>query len=369
MKPVIGVGIIGVTPGDDWKSAGWANIAHIPALQALPEYEIRAVASRSCASARQVARQYSVPHLFDNAESLCACPDVDLVVITVRVPAHLALVRQALDAGKHILCEWPLGNGLAEAEEMAAAARGGGTLHAVGLQARAAPVIRYVRDLIADGYIGDVLSTNMLGSGMNWGPGMPARNIYTLDKCNGATLLSIAAGHALDALCYCLGEFESLVAVSALRRPQLLFLESRQIVDVSAEDQWAVTGRLTNGAVASVHYRGGAVRGNNFSWEINGTEGDLRLSCDFGAIQFARLTLRAGEGADTLRPLRVPDSYYLTPDLPDPALNVAHLYALFAKDLSDGGCHCPDFDDALIRHRMLDAIECAARTGTRQSYI
>ncbi len=74
--------------------------------------------------------------------------DVDVVAITVKVPYHLELATAALDAGKAVYCEWPLGNGLIEAETLAALAKKKGVLAVAGLQARSAPSVAYVRDLI-----------------------------------------------------------------------------------------------------------------------------------------------------------------------------------------------------------------------------
>ena len=143
---------------------------------------------------------------------------MDVVAITVKVPHHFELATAALDAGKAVYCEWPLGNGLKEAEKLAALAKKKGVLAVAGLQARSAPSVAYVRDLIKQGYVGEVLSTTLVGSGMGWGPTVPAFNAYLNDKKNGATMLSIALGHAADALCYCLGEVRELSATMTVRR-------------------------------------------------------------------------------------------------------------------------------------------------------
>src|SRR5207249_11512965 len=70
------------------------------------------------------------------------------------------------DALPILYCEWPLGNGLQEAEKLAALAKKKGVLAVAGLQARSAPSVAYVRDLIRQGYVGEVLSTTLIGSGM-----------------------------------------------------------------------------------------------------------------------------------------------------------------------------------------------------------
>jgi predicted dehydrogenase len=110
------------------------------------------------------------------------------------------------------------GNGLKEAESLAALATEKDVLCVAGLQARSAPSVAYVRDLIEQGYVGEVLSTTLIGSGMGWGPTVEPFNAYLNDKKNGATMLSIALGHAADALCHCLGEPGTIVSTYGVSR-------------------------------------------------------------------------------------------------------------------------------------------------------
>src|SRR5207244_9178758 len=103
-------------------------------------------------------------------------------------------------------------------EILAGLAKKKGVLAVAGLQARSAPPVAYVRDLIKQRYVGEVLSTTLIGSGMGWGPTLEPFNAYLNDKNNGATMLSIAVGHAADALCSCLGEVRQLSATMTVRR-------------------------------------------------------------------------------------------------------------------------------------------------------
>ena len=82
-------------------------------------------------------------------------------------------------------------------------------------------------------------------------------NAYLNDKKNGATMLSIALGHAADALCYCLGEVRELSATMALRRKSFTIVETGESKPMTAEDQIAVSGLLESGTPFSIHYRGG----------------------------------------------------------------------------------------------------------------
>src|SRR5881296_4612626 len=210
----IRVGIIGANP-----DRGWAAQAHIPALRSLADdFEITALSTTRRESANAAAELFGVPAAFDNHQELVNSPAVDVVAVTVKVPHHFELATAALTAGKAVYCEWPLGNGLNEAETLAAVAKKKGVLAVAGLQARSAPSVAYVRDLITQGYVGEVLSTTLIGSGMGWGPTVEPSNVYMNDKKNGATMLSIALGHSVDALCHCLGEVRELSATMTVRR-------------------------------------------------------------------------------------------------------------------------------------------------------
>src|SRR5438132_8307152 len=162
----IRVGIIGANP-----DRGWAMQAHIPALKSLSDdFEITALSTSRSVSAAAAGKLFGVPLAFDNHHDLVKSAAVDVVAITVKVPYHFELAADALTAGKAVYCEWPLGNGLEEAERLAALAEKKGVLAVVGLQARSAPSVAYVHELIKQGYVGDVLSTTVIGSGMGWGP-------------------------------------------------------------------------------------------------------------------------------------------------------------------------------------------------------
>src|SRR5205823_3054198 len=162
----IRVGIIGANP-----DRGWAAQAHIPALRSLPnEFEITAVSTTRRESADAASELFDVPLAFDNHQELVNSSVVDVVAVTVKVPYHFELATAALEAGKAVYCEWPLGNGLHEAETLAALAKKQRVLAVAGLQARSAPAVAYVRDLVEQGYVGEVLSTTLVGSGMGWGP-------------------------------------------------------------------------------------------------------------------------------------------------------------------------------------------------------
>jgi predicted dehydrogenase len=362
------VGIVGLHAG-----RSWAFLAHLPALRALANlFEIVGVANTTRASSEAAASAAGLPRAFGSVAELVSSPDVDIVTVTVKVPHHFELVKAALEAGKHVYCEWPLGNGLAQAEELAALARKKGVLGVAGTQARAAPEIGYLRKLIADGFVGDVLSTTMTAWAREWGASIDNADVYgyTLDKANGATMLTIPIGHTLAALRDVLGDIGELSAVVANRRPEVRSLDTGQTVPKTAADQVLVSALLASGAPLSLHYRGGAPRsGVGFTWEINGTEGDIRVTGPSGHTQLVPLTLEGGRGDEQeFRALAAPDAYREGVPVQDVVPgNVGRVYVRMAADLRRGTRTAPSFDDAVDLHRLLETIEAAAVTGARAS--
>jgi predicted dehydrogenase len=104
---------------------------------------------------------------------------------------------------------------------------------------------------------------------------------------------------------------------------------------------------------------GGTARdGDGLFWEINGTEGDIRISGPSGHTQMVQLSLKGARGKEwAFRPLEVPASYRSGwPEDVEPG-NVARLYARMARDLREGTRSAPTFEDAVAVHRVIAAIE------------
>jgi predicted dehydrogenase len=360
----IGVGIIGASA-----DRGWGGIAHIPALQALEAFQIRAVSTTRMQSANETARRIGADLAFDTHQALVARPEVDLVVVAVKVPDHKQIITDALIAGKMVYAEWPLARDLTEAEELDALARERGLRTVVGLQGGLHPPIRFLRDIIAQGVIGRPLSTSIrahLTDDMWVGRFDPPVE-YMARSENGATLLSIIVGHSLEPLARVLGSFESVSAVVANRRGDGIRLADGASLPKDSPDEIVVAGVLDGGIIASLHYSAGRPAGATTVWEIQGTEGSLHIESASGYIHFTDFAITLRRGSEPVEVLRVPPAYAGSDlHLDAPAAGVARLYAQFAADVRDGTAHAPDFTVALERHRVLDAITRAAETGRRQ---
>ena len=359
----IRVGIIGANVAH-----GWGTRAHIPALRALPEFQVSAVCTTRMETAQETAKQFDIPHAFDDHRQLVVHPEVDLVAVCVRVPAHHQLVMSALEAGKHVFCEWPFGRDLGEAMEMRDLALARGVRNMVGLQGRGAPAVQRMRALIADGYAGRVLSATLHASGGGLGQ-RPSTLAWTLDNTSGGTTFTIAGGHSIDVLRYCLGEFEQVSATVARSVDEATLTDTGETVAVTAPDNVLVNGRLASGAVASIHIKSVPAHGTGFRFEVHGTEGALVATSGAGA-QGGEMTLQGARNDEPALAELPPEAgdRWVPAETPDgPPLNVAQLFRRLGERIGDGGPADPDFADAVTLHELLDAIERASDSGQRQT--
>jgi len=287
---------------------------------------------------------------------------VDLIVVCVRVPGHRELVVAGLQAGKPVYCEWPLGKTLAEAEEMAGLARQRSLPTIVGLQGRSDPTLLYARDLIQQGYIGDVLTaslTTVAPAVLQRGPG----RIWQGVRANGANVLTITGGHAIDSLCTVLGEFAEVSARVATRIPQWRTLEGTP-VPVDSPDIINVAGRMESGAEVSISVATAPSNPSGNRLEIYGRDGAIVVRSN-GALSQGPNQMHAGRGKEPMAPMSVPDKYTVVPG-GTPAgqpYNVAQTYARAADALRGGKSFEADFNLAVKRHQLIDAIERASASG------
>jgi predicted dehydrogenase len=356
----IRVGIVGATVTQG--GSGWGQHAHVPALKALPNYELKAVCTSHEDTAKASAAAFGAERAFHRFSDMTADKDVDLVVVCVRVPGHRELVVAGLQAGKPVLCEWPLGKNLAEAEEMAGLARQRSLPTIVGLQARSAPAILYARDLIREGYIGEVLTASLTcvaPAVLQRGPG----RIWQGVRANGANVLTITGGHAIDALCAVLGEFSDVSARVSTRIPEWRTPEGKA-VPVDSPDSINVVGRMTSGAEVSVNVAAVPSNPSGNRIEIFGREGAIVLRAE-GSFNTGSSEVFAGKGKEAMAAMPVPAKYKVVPagTPAGQAYNVAQAYARAADALRGRGSFDVDFNLAVQRHKLIDAIERSSDTG------
>jgi predicted dehydrogenase len=194
---------------------------------------------------------------------------------------------------------------------------------------------------------------------------------YALPLEAGANLVTIPFGHAVDALCYVLGEIKDISATLANHRPELDLIgsdgKSQGKVKKTAHDYISMIGRLADGGgLVDITYAPGLSRtGRDFYWEINGTDGSLVLEGGKmgGHVQMFQPTVKlAMEGKEGLEDVEVKKA-------PDLSFNVGKAWDAWAGVALDQGYSVTTWDDALLRHKMIDAIYRSAERGTRENYL
>jgi predicted dehydrogenase len=361
MADKLRIGIVGATVTTG--GSGWGANAHVPALKALPEYELKAVCTAHEDTAKASAAAFGAELAFHDINQMVAHPDIDLVVVSVRVPIHYPLVMPALEAGKAVFCEWPLGANLAEAEAMAGLARQRSLRTMVGLQSRSDATLLYARELIEQGYIGDVLTANLSVIGqaiVERGPG----RIWQGDRAAGANTLTIAGGHAIDALCFLLGEFAEVSARVTTQIKEWRLIDTGESVPVDAPDNIIVAGRLVNGGEVAVQVATVPSNPSGFRLEIFGRDGALTLTAA-GAANIGPSRLFGAQGTKALEAMTVPDRFTLVPEGTPTGQprNVAQAYVRIADAIQSGAAFDPDFDLAVTRHRLIEAMERSSNEG------
>ncbi len=360
MADPIRVGIVGATVTTG--GSGWGVNAHVPALNALPDVVLQAVCTSREETAKASAEAFGAKLAFHDIDEMAAHPEVDVVVVCVRVPWHHQLVMAALRAGKPVFCEWPLGANVTEAEEMAALARERGLRTMVGLQARSDPAFRHARDLVVQGYIGEVLTANLsviTQASLERGAG----RIWQGTRANGANPLTIPGGHSIDAMCFVLGEVTEVAARVTTRITAWHNTETDEDVAVDAPDAIGVAARLEGGAEAAIQVASVPSNPSGHRLEIYGREGTLVITSNSANI--GPNTLYAARGSEALEAVRIPDVHHLVPEgaPPGPPRNVGQAYTRLADAFRSGEAFDPDFDLAVRRHRLLEAIERSSDEG------
>ena len=294
---------------------------------------------------------------YDDSLALARDPDVDIVAVTVKVPEHRAIVLAAIAAGKHVYCEWPLGRDLAEAQEMADAARAAGVHVCIGLQGANSWAVRHAAALVAEGAIGRPLSLRVVSPTGGWGAVSPPNYAYLQDKSNGATLSTIAGGHTLAAIEAVVGAFTEVTARASILRDSMTLMGTDETVQRTCADHLLTFGKHDSGCISSMEVVGGVVD-VPFQFELRGTEGSLSITGGHpGGYQAGPLTV-------TTNPLSPAQPDAVASGIGANSLNVAELWARFAGDIREATRTVPDFDRAVRLTRLLDAIDAGAESGT-----
>src|SRR5215470_3408306 len=332
MPAKIRLGLIGASVTGTWSAR-----SHLPAVRASADVALTAVCTTKADSAEKARQAYGARLAFDDWRKMITSPEIDAVAVVVRVPSHYPPAKAALEAGKHVYCEWPLGRTTVEAVELAGLAKTNGLVTAVGLQARVNPALMHLKELVAAGFVGEVMAVHvsLLREGVL---SRPSHRTWQRDAELGANTLTIANGHTVDAMRFVTGDFRRLSGVVATRARQWLDTGTNTLLDVTSPDNVLTSGRLMNDAVVSVHVGAIPFAGSGYRMEIYGRDGTL-VATGEDSPQLSEVLLHEAKSGNTLAQMPVPQRFTLTASgTPSgEALNVGQMYTLFARAIRGGG--------------------------------
>ncbi|KZV75187.1 NAD(P)-binding protein [Peniophora sp. CONT] len=292
----IKIGFVGLS-----KSNGWAAYALAPPLFSEPlksKYTLTALSTSTPTSASENAKHFGeiahndVRAYHGPTKAIAEDDALDLVAVAVKAPLHRAALMPMLEKGRNVFVEWPAGDNIAETRELVAKAQEKGVRTIVGLQGWQAPVLKKIREIIAEGQIGTVLNVTWHAAKLPfqpyWTPFVETSAEYTTDPAHGATLLDVWVGHNLSMITRALGPLASLSATGTISIPTIKVGKSEadsKDVQAKVPDQYSIGGVFADsGALFSGSWRtlplGATNTAPTLLWLIEGTKGQLRVQVD-----------------------------------------------------------------------------------------
>lgn len=261
-----------------WGIVGPGKIAHhfVNDLKLVDDAQLTAVASRSADRANEFAKTYDIPHVFDNYEALFSSDTVDVLYIGTPHAFHKDLAISAMKAGKHVLCEKPLGVNAQEVSEMIATAKANKVFLMEALWSRFNPTIKKVKELVDDNVLGKVTYVNADFS------------FYALDRPLDSRLfnLDLAGGTLLD-----IGIYPVFLAYLFLGKPKT----------INSISNFNTSGTEIQSSIIFQYQNAQALLSSSFAndsisrAEIGGEKGSITLKPRFHETQGYILHLKDGD--------------------------------------------------------------------------
>jgi len=358
---------------------------HIPALLALPDkFEVVATCTTRMETAQESADHFGIPHAFDSVERMVdELTDLDIVCVSVRPAYHHQVAMPALRAGKHVYNEFPMGLNSDQAQEMYDMAKEKNVKTVVSYQFHHHPVVRYMSDLIADGYIGKPITFSISDIVSNYIVPRPSHRQWLFQSSMGGQP-GYRSGRSLERIRGILNQ--EIVSVScdySLKVPERAAVDTGGVIKSDQVDNMVYLIQTDGGATGTLHMSQTGWFGSGDRFEIYGTEGMLYLGTEQSTKNWKK---ESGDGdpkrgsyqlfgnrvdideyiADPIsperlqrdfHPMEVPDKYYKVSGIDEQkgVFCIAQTWAAFHDAIiNDYECR-PNYEDGLRIHRILNA--------------
>jgi predicted dehydrogenase len=381
-SPELGVAMIGY---------GFMGAAHSQAWRVAPRFfdlpaqpRMRVVVGRDSERTADAARKFGWAESASDWRQVIAQDDIDIVDICSPGSSHVEIAIASLAAGKHVLCEKPLANTVAEAERMTEAAvqaAAGGIRSMVGFSYRRVPAFTLARDLVAAGRIGTVRQVRALYL-QDWLVDEEGPMTWRLDKdLAGSGSLGDIGAHAIDMVQFITGEtldevsgtLHTFVSERPLlgERVGLGGTASDERGTVTVDDAAIFTARLSGGGIGTFEAtRFATGRKNAFRVEISGSKGAISVDLErMNELEFYDREQPAGEQGFRRILVTEPQHPYMAAWWPTGhTIGYEHPFSHQVRDLvtdiAEGRDPSPSFAEGLQVQRVLEAVEKSSDHGS-----
>ncbi len=363
MAPIgkVRVGVLG--------AGAWAKFAHIPGYKRDPRCELVAIADPVIERAQEFAAEFGIPSVYASHAELIAREDIHLVDVCTPSATHFDLSWAALEAGKHVLCEKPVAYDYTETLRAAAFAQSKGLKTKLGFTFRYSPAMRYMKELIDDGFVGTPFIFNGFEQNSQWlDPQNPLRQV-DVDADQSVIQVSSLEGYGAPIMdighLFMGSRFEQVVGTMKNFIPERMVRQTGTMMRMNIDDGDIFIGEFASGAIGSIQTSFVTV-GNypGIEARVYGSKGALicRLVEENGICE----TLKAATGDQVeFRELEIPERFYPPGGNREESwrsLFYANLVSSFISEiLSDGPENEGSFVDGAHVQELINAVELSFR--------
>jgi len=346
------IGIIGV---------GFGAQVHAPAFRS-EGWEVAAICSRNGDKARKAAAEAGIEAACTDPMEIIGRGDLAAVSIITPPVAHHALAIAALRAGKHVMCEKPFAMNASEAEKMVEAARESARTAMVAHEFRHTPQRAYIKQLLADGYVGKFQLCTIELFLDRYVTAKPRPATWIARQADGGGLLGALGSHYIDGLRDWFGEITSVTGRLDTLRPDLVDSAGRP-TRADSDDTFSFTVTFANGGTATMIASFATTPTRGAKIVVMGERGTL-IAEQPGPNPLEDGVVVASRDGAPLAPLETPSRYAPFKDPRDHRLMAFRLLVRdFTRGVEQGNSPTPNFSDGLRCQRVLDAVRESAASG------
>jgi predicted dehydrogenase len=263
----IRVGLIGV---------GWGSVVQVPAFRMVPAFEVVALCSRRADRVQAAGDTLGIDDVSTDWQAFVRRDDLDVISVCTPVDLHHELALAAINAGKHVLVEKPVGLDERQTGEMLAAAERAGVCHAVCFEGRWEPARLKVWEMVRAGHLGQPYLAMARSGADFWHPTRGLQSEWMYRTADGGGYLMGMGSHDIDYTCALFGEPDAVCADIRCNVPQRRRPDG-SLLAVDADDTSVLTLRMRNGMLVSIITTAIALQRNFRAFEAYGSAGSLAM--------------------------------------------------------------------------------------------